>query len=254
MDEAVSRWEAPAGERGTGEYSLAGEADAGEAAGADGSRETAADEYADVPFRDDPRWNDVVGKKKAAEAELASLRGFAPVIERLKGMGFASADAVTNALAAEEQRLFQQNLSQSLNEAVRSGRINPATAQERYQAALQERVFGRTIANLAQQDLDRQVQAAKVQYPEMDEDLVREYAKGNYGRSGFDLADVARRSHERNVSYFERKLAGHEAERAKQPAAPVSGGRGSVALNGSARSALKRSWEDLLGLTKLAQL
>lgn len=250
MEEMRSGWEAPASDAGE----LGGREDAFEANGAGAAETPADDDYEDVPFRDDPRWREVIGKKKAAEAELEGLRGFAPVIERLKGMGFASADSVGQALTAEEQRLFQQKLAQTLNAEVRSGRIDPATAQTRFQEALQERAIGQTLAQLTQADIDHKVQMAKEQYPEMDDELVREIARANFGRPGFDLAAVARRSHERNISYYERKLAGHEAERARQPAAPVSGGRGSVALNGNAKSALKRSWEDLLGLTKLAQL
>lgn len=212
------------------------------------------DEYADVAFGDDPRWKEVTTKKKALEKELEGLREFAPVIDRLRGMGYSSADAVTEALSAEEQRLFNQQLAQNLNTAVRNGQIDPATAQARYQAAIREREMSRTLASLAQYEVDRQLQAAKQQFPEMDEELVREIGRANYGRPDFDLAAVARRSHERNLAYLERRLAGYEAERAQQPAAPLSSGRGGFAMSGNAKSALKRSWEDLLGLTKLAQI
>lgn len=239
-----------------GEQGWAGEApdmDSSEP-GVEGSGAEEHDTYGDVPFRDDAPWQEEMDKKKAMEAELEELRGFSPVIEHLKSLGFDSADAVTEALAAEEQRLIDANLAQTLEANVRAGRISPAAAQAQYQAAQQQRQMSQAMAALAQYEVDRQMRTAQQQFPDMDEDLVREIGRANFGRPGFDLLSVARRSHERNLSHIERKLASYEAERSEQPAAPLSSGRGSFELTGNAKSALRRSWEDLLGLTKLARL
>ncbi|HEX5324669.1 MAG TPA: hypothetical protein VFW40_12850, partial [Capsulimonadaceae bacterium] len=89
----------------------------------------ANDDTEEIPFHNHPRWREVMGQKRALEEELKGLKGFAPVVERLKGLGFGSAAEFEAALAAETQRQFEANLAQALNAGVRNGTLTPAAAQ-----------------------------------------------------------------------------------------------------------------------------
>jgi hypothetical protein len=212
----------------------------------------ADDNPEDTPFHNHPRWKELMGRKKALEDQLANVQGFAPVVERLKSIGINSAEEFDAAYAAEEQRQFEANLAQALNAGVRNGTIPPATAQAQFESAVKQRQIDQAMAAWQGFEINQQIQAAKQRFPEMDDEMVRQVAFANYGRPGFDLAELARRSHERNLSYLERHLAQYEADRAQTPSAPLSNERGSLApTNG--RMAARRSWEELLGLTKFVK-
>jgi|SRR5579862_8831688 len=222
----------------------------------------ADDDTQDLPFHNHPRWKELMGRKKVLEDELSGLKSFAPVVERLRAVGITSVQEFEAAYAAEEQRQFEANLAQAIQAGVRNGTIPPAAAKAHFDAGLasrrtqsanwQQQGFASVSSGAPSSVIEQHIQSAKQRFPEMDEDMVRQVAQANYGRPGFDLTALARRSHERNQAYLERRLAQYEAERAEQPPAPISNERaGHTASNGLV--AARRTWEDLLGLTRLVK-
>ena len=180
------------------------------------------------------RFSEINTKFRESEDRLKTeLEPYAPFLADLKAAGLNNAEDV-------RAYLTQQQTAQRFQDQVQSGQMDPSVADALYRAETAAQMLQGREQQIAQYQMDTALSAMKTQYPEMNEAMVRRYAKNPQ-----EAQALAKESHDDRSATRLAAVADYNAKKATQSKTlPPEGAQSGVPGPGSLSDAAFMTWFD----------
>ena len=150
---------------------------------------------------------------KTVNEQLQGFKAWEPVLDMLRKQGYESPDAVIAMVSQQEQQAAVQSqldpIAQRLMQRVEAGEIDMDAAESIWDAEKTRIAADRDRAMYADWRRGQELDQARTNFPEMDEESVITLARA----TGQPIAKLAQASHDRAVQIRERAIADYNAKR-----------------------------------------
>ena len=161
---------------------------------------------------------------KEVNDQLGQIKAWEPVTQFMRENGFETPEAFMAAVTQQREETQTRSsldpIAARLTAKVNSGELDWETAETLWQAERDKVLANKDRAMYQDWQSGQQLEQARKNYPEMDEQYVTALAKA----TGRPIAQLAKESHEARVKFRDDAIAKYNADKGKQPAAPEGSG------------------------------